>query len=447
MIAAAGSNNGKTTITTALLKGFSMKGKKVAAYKCGPDYIDPMFHSEVINVPSRNIDTFMLGENICRYVLGKNSKGADISIIEGVMGYYDGIGHTTEASSYEISRLLNCPTVLVLDVNGMAVSACALIEGFQSFREGNNIKGVILNNISEGMYSYYRELIEKNTNIKVYGFLERLENCRLESRHLGLVTAQEVGNLSDIVRELGENALKTIDMDGLYQLSLTAPELEYDEPVIERKGSVNIGLAYDKAFCFYYRDSLDVLEAMGANLVKFSPLSDRKLPENISGLIFGGGYPELYMKELSQNKSMMEEIRKKVEEGMPVFAECGGYMYLLDSFKDEKDEYNLVGSAKGQSFMTKKLHNFGYVTLTANKDNLMCRKGGTIRAHEFHFSTSTNLGNAFTATKPESGRTWNCIIAGEDRFMGYPHLHFLGNIDFAQNFINKSIDYTKRQSI
>lgn len=447
MIAAAGSNSGKTTITTALLKGFSLEGKKVAAYKCGPDYIDPMFHTEVIKVPSRNIDTFMLGENNCRYVLGKNSMNADISIIEGVMGYYDGIGYGTKASSYETSRLLNCPTVLVLGVNGMAVSACAVIEGFQNFRKENNIKGVILNNISEGMYSYYRELIEENTNTKVYGFLERLENCRLESRHLGLVTAQEVGNLSDIVGELGENALKTIDLDGLYQLSLTAPELEYDEPVIERKGSVNIGLAYDKAFCFYYRDSLDVLEALGANLVKFSPLNDKKLPENISGLIFGGGYPELYMEELSLNKSMTEDIRSRVEGGMPVFAECGGYMYLLDSFKDENNEYKLVGSAKGQSFMTKRLNNFGYVTLSANKDNLMCRKGGTIRAHEFHFSTSTNLGDAFTAAKPESGRTWDCIIADETRFMGYPHLHFLGNIDFAENFIDKSINYSKRQSI
>ncbi len=443
MIAAAGSGSGKTTVTTALLKAFLLEGKNVAAYKCGPDYIDPMFHSEVIKIPSRNIDSFIIGDNNVKYVVGKNSKEMDISVVEGVMGYYDGTGIGTNGSSYEIARLLNCPTVLVLNCEGMAVSVCAVIEGFKNFREKSNIKGVILNNISEGMYRYYKNIIETNIDVKVYGYMNHLEDCKLESRHLGLVTAQEIGNLQSIVNTLGENASRTIDMKGLSELALTAPVIEYEEPEIENKGEVNIGVAYDKSFCFYYRDSLEVLEKMGAKLISFSPMSDKKLPDNLSGLIFGGGYPELYMDELSRNKSMLEDIWEKISTGIPTFAECGGYMYLLDSFKEDGNEYKLAGVCEGQSFMTDRLNNFGYVTLTADKDNLMCKKGEKINGHEFHYSTSTNLGDAFTASKPESEKTWKCIIADDTKLMGYPHLHFLGNIGFAGNFMDKTISYQK----
>lgn len=443
MIAAAGSGSGKTTVTTALLKAFLLEGKNVAAYKCGPDYIDPMFHSEVIKIPSRNIDTFILGENNVKYVVGKNSLSMDISVVEGVMGYYDGTGIGTNGSSYEIARLLGCPVVLVLNCEGMAISVCAVIEGFKNFREESNIKGVILNNISEGMYRYYKNIIETNIQVKVYGYMNRLEDCKLESRHLGLVTAQEIGNLQSIVNTLGENASRTIDIKGLNELAQTAPVIEYEDPVIERKDEVNIGIAYDKSFCFYYRDSLEVLEKMGANLIYFSPMSDKKLPDNLSGLIFGGGYPELYMDDLSNNKSMLEDIKEKISSGIPTFAECGGYMYLLDSFKEDGNEYELAGVCEGQSYMTNRLNNFGYVTLTADKDNLMCKKGDKINGHEFHYSTSTNLGDAFTATKPESEKTWKCIVADDTKFMGYPHLHFLGNIDFARNFMDTAISYQK----
>lgn len=443
MIAAAGSGSGKTTVTTALLKAFLLEGKNVAAYKCGPDYIDPMFHSEVIKIPSRNIDTFILGENNVKYVVGKNSLTMDISVVEGVMGYYDGTGIGTNGSSYEIARLLGCPVVLVLNCEGMAVSVCAVIEGFKNFREESNIKGVILNNISEGMYRYYKNIIETNIQVKVYGYMNRLEDCKLESRHLGLVTAQEIGNLQSIVNTLGENASRTIDIKGLNELALTAPVIEYEDPAIEKKDEVNIGVAYDKSFCFYYRDSLEVLEKMGAKLIYFSPMSDKKLPDNLSGLIFGGGYPELYMDDLSNNKSMLEDIKEKVSSGIPTFAECGGYMYLLDSFKEDGNEYDLVGVCEGQSYMTNRLNNFGYVALTADKDNLMCKKGEKINGHEFHYSTSTNLGDAFTATKPESEKTWKCIVADDTKFMGYPHLHFLGNIDFARNFVDTAIGYQK----
>ncbi len=447
MISAISSNSGKTTVTTALLKAFFMKELKVSAFKSGPDYIDPMFHSEVIKVQSRNLDKFMLGENNCKYLLSKNAMNSDISVIEGVMGYYDGIGLGTSCSSYELSKLLNCPVVLVIKPSGMAASAAAIIEGFKNFRPKSNIRGVILNSVSKGMYDYYKNVIESNTDVKVYGYIPYLENCKLESRHLGLVTAQEIGRLEEIVLELGKQALETIDIDGLLNLANSDSDIECYEPKINYIGKTKIAIAKDKSFCFYYQDSLDVLKDMGAELVEFSPMNDKALPNGISGLYIGGGYPELYMKELSNNKSMLKDINEKIAIGLPTFAECGGYMYLMDAFEGETGEYKLVGAVKGTSHMTSSLTRFGYVTLTSQNNNLMCDMGDSINGHEFHYSDSTNTGESFVANKPESQRSWKAIIADETKFAGYPHIHFMGNLKFAENFIKKSIAYERKMKV
>lgn len=444
MITAPSSGSGKTTVTVALLKAFLNEGKKISAYKSGPDYIDPMFHREVINIPSRNLDQFILGDDVCKYILGKNSKDMDISILEGVMGYYDGIGTGTLGSTYELAKLLNCPVVMVVNCKSMSLSLCAIIEGFVNFREKSNIKGVILNNISKGMYDYYKTIIETNTNVKVYGYMPYLEDCKLKSRHLGLITAQEVEDLQEITEKLGNTAQETIDIKGLYDLSKSCDYVEYHEIQIIKRKPVKIALAKDKAFCFYYQDSLDLLKELGAELIEFSPLKDEKLPD-VDGLYIGGGYPELHMGQLSANISMIESLRSKIQGGLPTIAECGGYMYLLKSFKDENKEFKLVGIAEGQSYMTNSLNHFGYIKLTAKKDNILCKSGESIKAHEFHYSNSTNLGNSFLASKPNSKRNWECIVADESKFIGYPHLHLWGNVKFADNFIEKCIEYGSKK--
>ncbi len=442
MISAAGSNSGKTTVTSAILKAYAMKEKKVSVFKAGPDYIDPMFHSRVIKVPSRNLDKFMMGENNCRYIMGKNSEGMDISIIEGVMGYYDGIGYNTSCSSYELASALSCPVVLVINPSSMAASVCAIIEGFKNFREKSNIRGVILNNVSHAMFEYYKKIIESNTGVTVYGYMPHLENCRLESRHLGLVTAEEIGNLESIIEELGEQALKSIDLEGLYSLAESSDFIEYEEPIINYIGNTKIAVAWDKAFCFYYQDNLDVLAQMGAEIVKFSPLKDKELPRDIGGLYMGGGYPELYMDELSGNKTMLADIKEKISQGLPTFAECGGYMYLMESFADKEGKvYSLAGAIEGNSYMTKSLKRFGYISLTSRNSNLMCGMGESINGHEFHYSDSSNTGDSFLAVKPESDRSWKAVIADDTKFMGYPHINFMGNLSFAENFIKKSTEY------
>lgn len=444
MITAPSSGSGKTTVTVALLKAFLNEGKKISAYKSGPDYIDPMFHREVINIPSRNLDQFILGDDVCKYILGKNSKDMDISILEGVMGYYDGIGTGTLGSTYELAKLLNCPVVMVVNCKSMSLSLCAIIEGFVNFREKSNIKGVILNNISKGMYDYYKTIIETNTNVKVYGYMPYLEDCKLKSRHLGLITAQEVEDLQEITEKLGNTAQETIDIKGLYDLSKSCDYVEYHEIQIIKRKPVKIALAKDKAFCFYYQDSLDLLKELGAELIEFSPLKDEKLPD-VDGLYIGGGYPELHMGQLSANISMIESLRSKIQGGLPTIAECGGYMYLLKSFKDENKEFKLVGIAEGQSYMTNSLNHFGYIKLTAKKDNILCKSGESIKAHEFHYSNSTNLGDSFVASKPNSKRNWECIVADESKFIGYPHLHLWGNVKFADNFIEKCIEYGSKK--
>lgn len=443
MISAVSSNSGKTTVTAAILKALKMKNMKIASFKAGPDYIDPMFHSRIIKVPSRNLDKFMLGENNCKYILGESSRDMDISLIEGVMGYYDGIGTGTSSSTYELAGVLNCPVVLVINPAGMAASLGAIINGFKNFRENSNIQGVILNNVSDRMYAYYKKIIELNTDFKVYGYMPNLPDCKLESRHLGLVTAEEVGNFESIIEKLGMQALKTVDLEGIYKLAASLDYIEYTKPDINYIGKTRIAIAYDKAFCFYYEDNLNILAQMGAEIVKFSPLEDKELPKGIGGLYLGGGYPELYMEELSGNESMLRSIKTKVSQGLPTFAECGGYMYLMDSFTDrEGNIYRLVGAIEGNSYMTSSLKRFGYITLISQNNNLMCQEGEAIRGHEFHYSDSNNTGESFLAVKPESNRSWKAVIADETKFMGYPHINFMGNIKFAENFIKKSTEYS-----
>lgn len=359
------------------------------------------------------------------------------------MGYYDGIGTDTSCSSYELATSLNCPVVLVINPSSMAASLGAIIHGFKTFRDNSNIKGVILNNVSDAMFEYYKKIIELNTDVKVYGYMPNLPCCILESRHLGLVTVEEIGNIEFIIEQLGEQAIKTIDLDGLCELAASADSIVYDEPYIPYIGKTKIAVAYDRAFCFYYEDNLDILSEMGAEIIKFSPLKDKELPKNISGLYIGGGYPELYIKELSENKSILVDIRERVSKGLPTFAECGGFMYLLNSFTDKEGKaYNLVGATEGNSYMTNSLKRFGYITLTSQNNNLMCKAGESINGHEFHYSDSNNTGKDFLAVKPQSERSWKAIIADETKFMGYPHINFMGNIKFAKNFVKKSMKYS-----
>ena len=442
MISAPGSGSGKTTIVCALLKALMNKGHRVAAFKSGPDYIDPMFHSKVIGAKSRNLDVFMLGKEIVPYLVAKNAKEADVAVFEGAMGFYDGMGKTVEASAYDLAVTCNTPVVLVVNGKGAALSIAATIKGFKEFRSDSHIVGAILNNVNPMSYMFYKDVIEQETGVKLLGYFPVMQNCGFESRHLGLITAEEIGDLQQIVERLAEQAAKSIDLDGLMELAQAASPLEYKEHSIELVGKVKLAIAQDKAFCFYYQDALDLLCELGAELVPFSPVNDAHLPE-CDGLILGGGYPELYAQQLADNTTMLEDIKAALGKGLPCFAECGGFMYLLERYVDGDKTYNWVGAIEGQSAMTSKLTRFGYVNLTANVDNVLCPKGGKINAHEFHYSDSTNNGSGFAICKASGKGQWVGAHTTDTLYAGYPHMHLWGNTEFARSFVEHCREYAK----
>ena len=435
MISGVSSGCGKTTVVCAVLQALVNRGLKTGAFKCGPDYIDPMFHSRIIGAKSANLDLHFFSENTLRYLLAKNAAGCDMSVIEGAMGYYDGAGLTSwKTSAHEIALVTETPVVLVVNARGAALSVLAVIEGFLRFRPESGIRGVILNQCTAMTYASLSAAIEERFGIRCYGFLPKLDECAIESRHLGLVTAAEIEGLREKMQTLAAQAEKTLDIDSLLALGREAPPLRYAPIVLPRKEKIRLAVARDKAFCFYYEDSLDAVREMGGEIVPFSPLGESALPEEIDGLYLGGGYPELYAKKLSENASMRASVRAAIEKGIPCIAECGGFMYLTEAIGDAP----MVGALPGTCFDTGKLTRFGYVTLRAKSDNLLCRAGGEIAAHEFHHWDCTCPGDAFTAEKP-TGRRWECAVSSGTLYAGYPHFHFYSNPEFLYSFYDACI--------
>ncbi|MEG0923604.1 MAG: cobyrinate a,c-diamide synthase [Anaerovoracaceae bacterium] len=438
MIVGTGSGCGKTTVTCALLKALVDKQLNTISFKCGPDYIDPMFHSQIIGTKSRNLDAYLCGEETVKYLLAEDSKGCDVAVIEGVMGMYDGLGFDDDKySANYISQITDTYQILVVDVKGKSLSLIAEINGYSEFKR-NKLKGIILNNCSDGMYLTYKNMVEKRTSLKVFGYLPKVKEAEIGSRHLGLVTVDEIDDIKEKTQALGDVAKKTLDIEGILALAKDSQKFSYDDIVIEKEieGTVNIGVARDKAFCFYYEDNFELLKKLGANLVFFSPLADSEVPKGIDGLILGGGYPEENIKGLAGNKSMLESLKVTINSGIPTFAECGGFMYLGKHIADEEGEHPVVGVIPETFHMTKGLVRFGYKELCANRDNILCKKGEKIKCHEFHYSDADNYGDCFTATK-ESGKTWQCMVSEGNILAGYPHLHFWSNIDFARNFVRR----------
>ena len=444
MIAAISSGSGKTTITCGILQSLVNRKLKVASFKCGPDYIDPMFHSKVIGARSRNIDSFFNDENTVKYLVDKNSQNADISVIEGVMGFYDGLaGISTKASSYDIARITDTPVILLINCKGMSVSILPIVKGFKEYMKDSNIQGVILNQMPKMLYPEVKKLIEENLELEVLGYVPNLNDLVIESRHLGLVTPDEIKDLKEKLNELADILEETLEIDKIIKLADKSKELVYNKPEINKlKGCPRIAVALDEAFCFYYEDNIELLKLMGADIVYFSPLRDERIPDNVHGIILGGGYPELYAEKLSLNKRMLESIKYAVDNGLPCLAECGGFMYLHEFMEDDKSKpYSMVGLIKGSAYKTPKLNRFGYINLTSLEDNFMCKKGEEIVGHEFHYWDSTNCGSKFKAQKPLRKRNWECINVTDNLFAGYPHVHYYSNMQFPYNFLKKCISY------
>ncbi|MCK4258117.1 MAG: cobyrinate a,c-diamide synthase [Halanaerobiales bacterium] len=457
VIAGTQSGVGKTTITLGLMAAICRCGMKIAPYKVGPDYIDPGFHSYVTKVKSRNLDLWLLNEDKIAYLFYKNSIDADISIVEGVMGLYDGRGTNHEASTAHLAKVLKAPVVLVIDGSGISASAAAQVLGYKLYDKEVNLAGVIINRVSgEVHYKLLKEAIERDTGIRCFGYLKKTDQIHLKSRHLGLVPGIEVDKLQSQVEQLTEMVEESVDIDGLIELSKNAIPFDLESKIsltcsneisklkakLNLDHPVRIGLAYDEAFHFYYQDGLDLLKELGAELVEFSPLHDVKLPDNLDGLYIGGGYPEVFANQLEENQSLRNSIKNAINKGLPTYAECGGLMYLTQEIKTaEDDTYQMVGVIPTMSMMTSKLQRFGYVEVELGQ-NLFDLSREIIPAHEFHYSKiqdDDELNYSYNINRRK--KNWECGVTMKNLLAGYPHLHFYSNPRLAYGFIKKCVKY------
>ena len=410
-----------------------------------------MFHSRVIGTKSRNLDTFFTGSEVTKYLLTRNARDCEIAVMEGVMGFYDGVaGTTTTASAYDLAKVTDTPVILIVNSRGMSVSLAAYVKGFLEYKKDSHIKGVIFNQMSPMLYPRMKKLLEEELGVAVLGYVPKVEDCVIESRHLGLVLPDEIPELKDRLHKLAGVLEETLDIDRILELAGEAPDLLDAKPesVTDFRLSepVRIGVAEDEAFCFFYADNFRLLGEMGAEIVPFSPMEDKQLTDDLDGLLLYGGYPELNGKKLEQNTTMKDMIREKLKAGMPCMAECGGFMYLHEEMEGmDGNFYQMAGVIPGKVYRTPKLSRFGYVTLTQKKPALGMEDFGEIPAHEFHYFDSENCGGDFHAAKPESKRGWDCIHGTDTMLAGFPHLYYYGNPEVPKAFLKKCLAYKKQR--
>ena len=448
VIAGSRSGVGKTTISLGLMAALTNRGYEVQPYKVGPDYIDPGFHTLVTDNPSYNLDSYFLGEKGVKEVFADNTANSFISIIEGVMGLFDGKGKESTSSTAEIAKILNSPVVLVVDGKKMAQSGAALAYGYKNYDSELDVRGIILNNIgSQRHYQLLKEAIEsKPVNLEVLGYLLRQDKLELPERHLGLVPTQESKDLNNYISKLVKLIERNIDIEKILEIADKSLEINQEKKKLykkEEKYNVDLGIAYDQAFNFYYQYNLDVLEEMGANLIYFSPLKDNNLPK-VDGIYLGGGFPESFLKQLESNRSMKKDIFKKAQKGMPVYAECGGLMYLSDLIVDlKKNKYKMAGLISGQIEMKDSLQEMGYKEIEVVKDNVILNKGEKARGHVFHYSKISKI----------SKEVKKCYKLKKDKLEGYSskfnvlasylHLHFGSNLNIVNRFLHTAKKFKK----
>ena len=443
LLAAPRSGSGKTTMTCALLMALKRRGCAPCAFKSGPDYIDPMFHRAVLGVESRNLDLFFSAPETVRTLYAKGAAGHGAAVCEGAMGFYDGLGGVSDrASAWHLADTLGLPVLLVVEPKGQSLTLAAELKGLDSFRTPSHIAGILLNNCTARMHALLAPMLEEETGLPVLGFLPKLPEAVIGSRHLGLYTAAEVENLQQKLALLADAVEEHIDWPRLLALCEKEPPALPVQPEMP-PARVRIAVAQDEAFCFTYAETLEAFRDAGAEVVFFSPLRDTALPENIGGLYLPGGYPELHARELSENTSLLREIKQKIESGLPTAAECGGFLYLGQSLTDaEGQSWPMAGVLPGEAKDAGRLVRFGYAALSADSDSMLFRAGESFPIHEFHHWDSTANGTALAAKKPVGGAAWRCGFVNEHFYAGFPHLYWAGT-PLPQRFAAAAENYRR----
>ncbi len=472
VIAGTGSGTGKTTLTVGLMAALKRKGLIVQGFKCGPDYIDPTYHTAVTGRVSRNLDSWMLDHPAVQEIFSRGSEGADISIIEGVMGFYDGKEATSDrGSTAEISILTQSPVILVLNCQSMARSAAAIVKGFQLFHQDVRISGVIANKVgSVGHYQIVKKAIEQECRIPVIGYLKREDEIEIPERHLGLVPSVARGELEPLFSRLADLVTETIDLDQLWEIAQTKP-LQVEQRLFTAKsepGQVTIAIAKDPAFHFYYPENIELLESYGARCVYFSPLAGETVPEGADGLYIGGGFPEEFAEELSQNHQVLASIRETIQSGLPTLAECGGFMYLTEAIETTDGRvFPMAGVIPGKVTMQQKLAALGYREIKGTQNNFLLGEAEEARGHEFHYSTyeystdgnSSDGNSSDDSSTNKTGREFPFAyqtkgLRGSKRegyvqgnlVAGYTHLHFASNPNMVERWIKRCLEVRRSGS-
>ena len=461
LITAGASGSGKTSVVVGLLSLLQKKGYNVGSFKCGPDYIDPMFHRAVMGVESHNLDLFLASADRVKEFYQRYSAGKTAVICEGAMGYFDGLGGITdEASAWKVADTLDLPVIAVIDAKGASLSIAAQILGLKSLRQPHHIVGVILNKCSKMLYQRLKPVLEAETGVKIIGCLPYVEGAEFSSRHLGLYTAGEISDINQRIDKIAAALEDSLDFEAFEELCDREPEVSiltcrktcanYGKPEAsadcKTHAKVKIAVARDDAFCFLYEETLDTLKEQGAELVFFSPLHDEGLPKGVSGLYLPGGYPELFAGELSFNEDMLKDIKSAIESGLPTVAECGGFLYLCESLEDGNgDIYEQVGIFEGAATNKEKLVRFGYSLLSQEEDSLLFRKGEEVPMHEFHYWDAADPGSDLLATKPLGGRSYRCAYSTDTLYAGFPHLYLAGKPKLAARFVEKAAAFSKRR--
>ena len=443
LLAAPRSGSGKTTMTCALLMALKRRGCAPCAFKSGPDYIDPMFHRAVLGVESRSLDLFFSAPETVRTLYAKGAAGHGAAVCEGAMGFYDGLGGVSDrASAWHLADTLDLPVLLVAEPKGQSLTLAAELNGLVNFRTPSHIAGILLNNCTARMHALLAPMLEEETGLPVLGFLPKLPEAVIGSRHLGLYTAAEVENLQQKLALLADAVEEHIDWPRLLALCEKEPPALPVQPEMP-PARVRIAVAQDEAFCFTYAETLEAFRDAGAEVVFFSPLRDTALPENIGGLYLPGGYPELHARELSENTSLLREIKQKIESGLPTAAECGGFLYLGQSLTDaEGQSWPMAGVLPGEAKDAGRLVRFGYAALSADSDSMLFRAGESFPIHEFHHWDSTANGTALAAKKPVGGAAWRCGFVNEHFYAGFPHLYWAGT-PLPQRFAAAAENYRR----
>ena len=441
LIAAPRSGSGKTTVTCAVLAALKRRGADPCAFKSGPDYIDPMFHRAVLQVDSHNLDLYLSGSDTVQALYACYAAGHGAAVCEGAMGFYDGQGLTTRASAWELADTLDLPVLLVVQPKGASVTLAAEVRGLMQFRKNSRIAGILLNACSEKLYNLLKPLLETETGLPVLGYLPLLPEAAVESRHLGLKTAAEVVDLQQKLDLLADGLV--MDWQQLHAVT-DRPAPAVPPLPAPCTPAVRIAVAQDEAFCFSYAETLDALRAAGAELVFFSPVHDAALPEGVCGLYLPGGYPELYARALSENRTMRAAIRQAAADGLPTAAECGGFLYLGQTLEDTDGRvYPMAGVLPGSGIKTGHLVRFGYAELTAKTDSMLFCAGEKLPVHEFHHWDSTDNGADFTAHKNETMQ-WDCGFANRHLYAGFPHLYWAGT-SLPRRFAAAALHYKRHK--